>query len=237
MASEVVRYASEGEQLVGYLALPEGAGPHPAVIVVHEWWGLKDYIRERADMLAGLGYAGFAVDMYGEGRTADDPERAAELMNSAFPEAARRFQAAMDALGGRADIANGKLAAMGYCFGGAVVLAMARAGVALAGVASFHGILETDSPAQPGAVRAKVRVFHGNDDAMVSPASAAAFREEMEAAGVDYEFVGYEGAGHGFTSPRADENHRKFGLPVAYDKAADEDSWRRLRGFLQSLFG
>ncbi len=236
MANEVVEYGNGGDKLLGYLSLPQGEGPHPAVIVVHEWWGLNDYIRSRADRLAELGYVALAADMYGSGATADNPDDATALMTNAFPHAGDRFQAAVDLLNGHSEVATGQIAAIGYCFGGAVCLAMARAGMPLAGVASFHGALETDSPAEPGAVKASVRVYHGNDDAMVSTESAAAIQAEMTAAGADFEFVGYDGAGHGFTSPEADVNNAKFGLPVGYNQAADEDSWQRLQGFLQSLF-
>jgi dienelactone hydrolase len=130
-----------------------------------------------------------------------------------------------------------EIAAIGYCFGGAVCLTMARLGMDLAGVASFHGALETETPAAAGVVKAKIKVYHGNDDAMVSLESVESFKQEMDAAGADYEFVGYDGAGHGFTSREADANNAKFGLPVGYNQAADEDSWQRLQKFLQSLFG
>jgi dienelactone hydrolase len=236
MANEVIEYNCGDHTMKSYLALPAADGPRPAVVVVHEWWGLNDYVRGRADMLTELGYVALAVDMYGAGATADNPDDAGALMTAAMPEAGARFQAAVDQLASRAEVAQGQIAAIGYCFGGAVCLAMARAGMDLAGVASFHGALETESPAVAGAVKAKVRVYHGNDDAMVSLENAEALQKEMDAAGADYEFVGYDGAGHGFTSREADTNNAKFGLPVGYNQAADEDSWQRLQKFLQSLF-
>jgi dienelactone hydrolase len=232
-------YSDDGVDFNGYLALPSGVGRRPCVLVVHEWWGLNDYVRGRADQLAELGYAALAVDMYGDGRTAESPDDAMALMQSVTENdgaTLARFQAAVDALANSDRVDNDQLAAIGYCFGGAVVLAAARAGLPLRGVASFHGNLATAVPAKAGEVTARIKVFHGNADAMIPQEQVDAFRAEMDAAGADFEVVGYDGAGHGFTSVEADENQARYGLPVAYNQAADLDSWSRLRSFLAELF-
>ena len=147
-----------------------------------------------------------------------------------------RFQAGIEQLQAASGLSANQLAAIGYCFGGAVVLGMARAGMNLRGVASFHGALGTESPAEAGAVKARIKVYHGNEDSMVDDSQVEAFKAEMDAAGADYEFVGYDGAGHGFTNPGADEKFEKFGLGVSYNQAVAEDSWNRLAGFLDELF-
>jgi dienelactone hydrolase len=238
MTAKDIEYTVNGKSFTGYLATPEDPGTsRGGVLVVHEWWGRNDYMRRRADMLADLNYIAFALDLYGTGQLASAPEEALELMQGAISggEIADRFAAALAVITGEG-VPSDKVAAIGYCFGGAVVLNMARAGLPLAGVASFHGALGTDTPARQGEVAARIKVYHGNDDGMLPPEEVDAFKAEMSAAEVDYEFVGYEGAGHGFTNPEADANAAKFGLALAYNRQADEDSWDRLCSFLDELF-
>jgi len=202
------------------------------VIVVHEWWGLNDYARGRARQLTELGYQALAVDMYGEGKTGQTPDQAQALMMAALAEPDRmnaRFQQALQQLQKNTD----RVYAMGYCFGGAVVLNQARRGTALAGVASFHGLLGTETPAKAGQVKAKVLVATGGTDPMVTPEQSAAFVQEMQNAGVDLQLRSYPGVAHGFTNPAATENGKKYGMPLAYDKRADEDSWNALLQFMQ----
>ena len=154
------------------------------------------------------------------------------------PEIAKaRFMAAYDLLKKHETVDPSKIAAIGYCFGGAVVLQMARFGTDLKGVASFHGNLSTDSPAKPGVVKAKVLVLHGADDSLVPKEQVAAFKKEMDTAGVDYTFIEYPGAVHAFTNPAATENGKKFNLPLAYDEHADHESWAELQKFLRGVFG
>lgn len=239
MNGSELSYAACGQSLVGYLATPDvPEKSRGSILIAHEWWGRNDYMRRRADMLAELNYTAFAIDLYGSGKLADKPEDALALMQGAISsqEIPARFQAAMDVISKRDSVPSGKVAAIGYCFGGGVVLNMARAGLPLAGVASFHGALGTDSPAQKGQVQARIKVYHGNDDGMLPAAETEAFKAEMDAADVDYEFVGYDGAGHGFTNPEADVKAVNFGLALAYNQQADEDSWRRLCQFLDELF-
>lgn len=214
-------------------------GKRPGVLVVHEWWGLNDYTRERARMLAGQGYAALAVDMYGEGKSTTHPEEATAYMQQALADAdafRARFVAAKGVLEQQPMVDSDKIAAIGYCFGGATVLNMARQGVDLDLVASFHGLLATETPAAKGEVKPRVLVFHGEADPMVPASDVAAFKQEMEAADVDYAFYGYPGAKHAFTNPAADAKSKEMPA-VGYDPQADRDSWQKLLKALEATFG
>jgi dienelactone hydrolase len=237
---KTVDYSVNGVVMKGYLAYDKNIkGKRPGVLVVHEWWGLNDYARKRARMLAKLGYAALAVDMYGDGKQALHPDDAgkfsSELMKN-FDVAKSRFIAAMDFLKQQPVVDPGQIAAIGYCFGGGVVLNMARQGVDLKGVASFHGGLTAVKPAQPGSVKAKILVLHGADDKFTTPEQIEAFKQEMKTAGADYKFISYPGAMHSFTNPDADAYGKKFNLPLAYNAAADKRSWNELKGFLKKIF-
>jgi len=236
-----VSYQADGTTLKGYIAWDAAVrGRRPAVLVVHEWWGHNAYARKRADMLAGLGYTALAVDMYGDGRQADHPDEAGKFaaeVSRNMPLAKARFEAGMQLLRKHKTVDAKQLAAIGYCFGGGVVLHMARIGQNLKSVASFHGSLGTDSPAQPGKVKARILSFTGEDDPMISADAVAAFRQEMENAGANFRVVTYPGVKHSFTNPDADELGRKFGLPLAYNAAADQDSWQQTTVFLREVFG
>jgi dienelactone hydrolase len=238
--TETVTYTAGGATCTGYIAWDASKpGRRPGVLVVHEWWGHNEYVRRRARMLAEMGYTAMALDMYGDGKVAAHPDDAGKFMNEVLANmdvGKERFVAAQRVLAGHPSTDPAHLAAIGYCFGGAVVLAMARQGMPLDAVASFHGSLATKTPAKPGAVKARVLVCHGADDKFVSMQDVAALQQEMRAAGADCEVVVYPGAVHGFTSVEADENGKKFNLPLAYNKAADEASWAKLRTFLQQSF-
>lgn len=234
-----VTYQAGEQACRGYLARPKGEGERPGILVVHEWWGHNDYVRRRAEQLAALGYTALAVDMFGDGRTADTPDEAQALMQQLMGDAEavhRRFVAARDLLLAQPDVDGERLAAIGYCMGGGVVLEMARSGEALRGVASFHGVLGTANPARPGRVQARVLALTGSDDAFAPEEVQQTFEREMREAGVDYELVRYPGVKHAFTNPAVDEKARRFGLPLAYDAAADADSWQRLQAFLGRIF-
>jgi len=235
-----VEYRAGDTVLKGYLAdNPALKGRRPAVLVVHEWWGHNEYARKRARMLAEQGYVALAVDMFGDGKTARHPDDAgkfaAEVMKNK-PVGEARFNAALEFIRQQPRVDAARVAAIGYCFGGGVVLHMARQGADLKGVASFHGSLATDSPAQPGVVKAKVLVFNGEEDKMIPPEQVAAFREEMTRSGADFRYVGYPGVKHSFTNPDADSYAQKFNLPLAYDKKADRDSWAQTLKFLREIF-
>jgi dienelactone hydrolase len=237
---ENVDYTANGTTLKGYLAYDDAIkDQRPGILVVHEWWGHNEYARKRARMLAELGYVALAVDMYGDGKTADHPKQAGqfaqELLNN-MEIAQARFMAALELLKQQKSVDANKIAAIGYCFGGGIVLTMARNGVDLAGVASFHGSLATKNPAKAGAVKAKIIVFQGEADKFVTAEQVKAFQDEMKNAQADLELVTYPGVKHSFTNPEADNLAKKFDLPLGYDETADKDSWAKLQVFLQRIF-
>ena len=235
-----INYQSGDTTMKGYLATdPSKKGKRPGILVVHEWWGQNDYARKRARMLAELGYTALALDMYGEGKTAEHPDDAGKFsgeLRKNMPVAKARFLAALKLLQSQPSVQADKIAAIGYCFGGGVVLEMARRGVDLKGVASFHGSLGTAEPAQKGEVKAKVLVMNGDDDPFTKPEQITAFKQEMQDAGVDFEFIGYPGAKHSFTNPDADSYGQKFNLPLAYNAEADRASWAEMQRFFQRIF-
>jgi len=224
----------------GYLATdPAKKGSRPGILVVQEWWGHNDYARKRARMLAALGYTALAVDMYGNGKQASHPKEAGEFAGEVAknaPMAKARFLAAMTLLQSQPSVQANQIAAIGYCFGGGVVLEMARRGLPLAGVVSFHGSLGTKNPAQADTVKARILVLNGDADPFTKPEQITAFKKEMKAAGVDFEFVGYPGAKHSFTNPQADDYGQRFNLPLAYNAEADRASWTKMQAFFREIF-
>jgi len=237
---EPVTYLWGDKEMKGYLAAPAKAeGKQPGVLVVHEWWGHNDYARKRADMLAKLGYVALAVDMYGDGKTADHPKDAGKFSGEVMANMAdmrARFEAAHTFLKKQEGVDPEKIGAIGYCFGGAVVLHMARSGADLDAVASFHGSLASKTRAEKGAVKAAVLVCHGADDGFIKPEDIDALKTEMKDAGADFEFVSYPNAVHGFTNPGATEKGEKFGIPLKYNKKADKQSWRKMRKLFETAF-
>lgn len=235
-----VEYTEGDTRFKGYLVWDDAIkGKRPGVLVVHEFWGLNDYARKRARMLAELGYTALAIDMYGEGKVGQHPTEAAGFMNAVLSNAdmaKARFLAAKTLLEQQQTVDAKKIAAIGYCFGGGTVLAMAREGVDLRGVVSFHGMLSTNKPAQPGRVKARILVENGADDKMVSADDIAAFKKEMDAAGANYRFDNIPGAQHSFTNPEADANAKKFDLPIAYNAQADQKSWAAMQAFFKEIF-
>ncbi|MCS6786006.1 MAG: dienelactone hydrolase family protein [Thiobacillaceae bacterium] len=239
--TEEVTYSDGQVTMKGYLAYDDAIrGKRPGVLVVHEWWGLNDYARSRARRLAAMGYTALAVDMYGDGRTAAHPKEAGAFAGEVrrnLPLARSRFEAALRVLRQHPTVAAEDVAALGYCFGGSVVLEMARQGLDLDAVVSYHGSLQLSTPAEPGRVKARVAVFTGEADPMIPPTQVEAFRQEMQRAGVDLILVSYPGVTHSFTNPEADRLAAQFGLPLAYDRKADEDSWARTSDLLRQVFG
>ena len=233
-----VTYSTDSTQMRGYIASPANAENAPGILIVHEWWGHNEYTRKRAEMLAELGYVAFAIDMYGDGKQAEHPSDAGKFAGKVFenmPEAKARFEAAMKQLKAQPGIDPDKIAAIGYCFGGSVVLTMANAGYDLDAVAAFHAGISL--PIQPGEdLKAKVLVANGADDPMVTAEAVTSFKNAMDAAGADYQYIAYEGAVHAFTNPGADALGEKFKIPLAYNKAADEQSWEELKKLLNSVF-
>ena len=240
ISKQEVTYTAGDTQLKGYLVLAEGEQPHPGVIVVHEWWGHNDHARKSADKLAELGYNAFALDMFGDGKTADHPRQAMQFVNelSENKEAARaRFDAALTVLKSQASTDRNKLAAIGYCFGGSVVLSMARSNHSeLDGVVSFHGGLRGLAPVPASGTDVKMLVLNGEADPFVTLAQKENFKAELDVAAAEYEFIDYPGVVHAFTNPGADALGEKFELPLKYDEKADADSWERMKTFLNDIF-
>jgi dienelactone hydrolase len=234
-----VSYHAGATTLKGYLAWDDAIqGKRPGVLVVHEWWGQNAYARKRADMLAALGYTALALDMYGDGKTADHPQDAGKFSSAVrkdLPLMKARFNAARDLLASQDTVDPRRIAAIGYCFGGSVVLEMARSGADLAGVVSFHGSLGGLGPVSKP-VTARILVANGADDPFNPPDQIAAFRHDMDAAGVDYQFINYPGAKHSFTNPDATAVGKKFNLPLEYNADADKQSWQAMQDFLAKVF-
>ncbi len=238
--TDEVFYLVGDNEFTGYLTYDDAIeGKRPGVLVVHEWWGHNAYARKRAEMLAAQGYTAFALDMYGTGKLAKHPDDAKAFMQavtSNMPEAEKRFAMAKSVLQSHPTVNPDQVAAIGYCFGGGVVLHMARTGMDLDGVVSFHGSLATQTPAQPDTVKAQVLVFNGAADPFSPPEQVLAFKQELQKAGVQLELVEYEGVQHSFTNPGADAVGKKFDMPLVYDKQADQDSWQRTEVFFNKLF-
>lgn len=236
---EVVYHVGDVE-FTGYLAYDDSIKEkRPGVLVVHEWWGHNEYARRRARMLAVLGYTAFALDMYGSGKLANHPDTAKAFMLAVtgdFEAMKARFMAGLDILKKHETVDNDRIAAIGYCMGGGIVLNMARSGVDLDAVAVFHGGLGTESPAAKGDIKGEVLVMVGAADPFIPQEQAAAFRQEMEAADVRYELISYPGVKHSFTNPEADRFAKEFILPMAYDAAADSDSWQRMKSLFTRVF-
>lgn len=236
--TQEITYTQGATELQGFFAWDDAVkGKRPGVLVVHEWWGHNQHARNQAKRLAEAGYVGFALDMYGKGKVTTHPPDAQAFAAEATkdPEVVKaRFLAALDVLKKDPHVDPEKVGAIGYCFGGGVVLGMARAGVDLDAVATFHGMIATKQPAAPGAVKAKLLVLNGAADPMVTAEQIDAFKKEMAAAGAKFEFVNFAGAKHGFTNPDAD----KAGMPqLAYDAEADKASWAALVKMLKEAFG
>lgn len=239
-SKEIPYTAADGTQLLAYYAWDDSLkGKRPGVIVVHEWWGLNDYARRRANELAQLGYAALAIDMYGGGKHTEHKAEAMEMMHGATVDSSvsqSRALAGLQLLKAQAEVDPQRVAAIGYCFGGKIVLDMARQGLDLAGVVSFHGVLATTAPAQKGKTKAAVLVFNGEADQFIPAADVTALKKEMKEAGVDFRYVSYPGAKHAFTSPDADRLGRDNGMDIAYNAAADKDSWQGMQAFFNRLF-
>jgi predicted methyltransferase/dienelactone hydrolase len=240
VVGEEVTYQAGGTTLKGYIAWDRAKpGKRPGIVVVHEWWGHNDYVRKRAEMLAELGYTALAVDMFGDGKNTQHPAEAQAFMQASMADPAgakARFEAGLAVLRAHDTTDPERIAAIGYCFGGAVVLSMARAGVDLDLIGSFHGILATKTPAAPGAVRPRLFVATGAADPMVPADQVEAFRQEMDQAGALYEVLSYPGAMHAFTNPASTAVGQANKIPLAYDAAADADSWTRFTELLHVTF-
>lgn len=232
-----IEYTQGETTLQGYMAWDDAAKTkRPGVVVVHEWWGHNAHARRQAERLAKAGYVAFALDMYGKGKVTTHPADAQTFAAEATKDLAvvgARFDAALEQLKQDPHVDAEKIGAIGYCFGGAIVLGMARVGADLDAVATFHGSLGTQTPAGKGKVRGRILVMTGAADSFVPPEQVAAFEAEMKAAGAKYEVIRYPGARHSFTNPDAGT----YGMEaLAYDADADRKSWAAmLRMFRKAL--
>ena len=235
--TETLAYRDDAVALQGHLAWDDAVqGKRPGVIVVHEWWGLNDYARERAGMLAELGYVALAVDMYGEGKATEHGDQAREWMQQIAANVEkwqRRALLGLDLLRDHPLVDRNRTAAIGYCFGGATVLQMAYSGADLAGVVSFHGSLPVATGQQAGNIKAKILVAHGSQDTFIPAERIAKFRAALNKAGADWQMIEYGGAEHSFTNPGADAHGMEN---IRYDKDADRRSWRHMQQFFEEIF-
>lgn len=235
--TETVRYRDGEQELQGYIAWDDAAsGKRPGVMVVHEWWGLNDYAKQRARMLAELGYVAFAVDMYGPDKVTDHPQQAGEWMKMITANQAawqQRALAGLEQLRKHPKVDTASLAAIGYCFGGATVMQMTYAGADLKGVASFHGSLPVPTEEQAAKISSSIFIAHGNADSFIPTERVLQFQSALDKAGTDWQMTSYGGARHGFTNPSADQ----YGIEnVKYSAAADQRSWAQLQRFFAEIF-
>ncbi len=232
-----IEYTQDGTALQGFLAWDDArTGKQPGVIVVHEWWGLNEHARHSAERLAQAGYVAFALDMYGKGKVTTHPADAQAFMEEAGKDPAgiaARFHAARELLLKDPHVDPTRIGAIGYCFGGGVVLAMVRQGEDLKAVATFHGLLATSHPAEKEKIKPRILVLTGAADPMVDQAQVAAFEKEMKAAGAKYQVITYPNAKHSFTNPDAD----KAGMDaLQYNAEAARKSWNAmLKMFKETL--
>jgi dienelactone hydrolase len=223
----------------GFIVYDESVkGKRPAVFVVHEWWGLNDYPKMRARELAKLGYIAMAVDIYGQGKRADNPTDAQNLATPFYQDpqlAKKRFDAAVKKLQAYEQVDTTRMAGIGYCFGGGLLLNIARMGEDLNGVVSFHGSL-LGTPANKDLLKTRILVCHGEADTFVPAEDVAQFKKQMDSIGANYIFKSYPNAVHAFTNPDATAAGEKYNIPIRYDSAADKASWQDMRNFFADIF-
>lgn len=234
---EAVTYKDGDTTMKGFVVYDDAVkGQRPGVIMVHEWWGITKHMHDAAQKLAQQGYTAFIADMYGDAKTADNPKDAGALATSVMKDPKvmeARFNAAQAQLSKHASVDPSRVAAVGYCFGGAVVINMARAGANLDAVAGYHASLGLNTPPPaPGTVKAKILVLNGADDPFVKKEEYTTLRTQMEAAKADYRVVEYPGAVHAFTNPEATELGKKFNLPLRYDAQVDQAATAEAMKFL-----
>ncbi len=236
--TEDAGYAAGDVKMIGYAAWDSNSTEkRPVVIIVHEWWGLNDYPKKRARELAELGYFAFAVDFYGNRTQGETPDSAGKLAMPFYMDqqmAKARFDAAIEKIKTYAQADLSRAGAIGYCFGGAQVINMAKLGSDLKGVVSFHGNLAVIPP-DKDLLKAEILVCHAGDDPFVPNAEAELFKKQMDSVGAKYVFKVYEGTSHAFTNPDATALGEKFNLPIKYNAAADTASWNEMKTFFERI--
>jgi len=238
VSSPVDYKAADGTIMEGYAAYNDAIKtPRPGILIVHDWMGLTQFDKDKANQLAKEGYVAFAADIYGKGirpASADEAKPLATRYKDDRALMRSRIRAAYDTLAGMKPADGSKLLVMGYCFGGTVALELARSGAPLAGTVTFHGGLSNPTPDDAKNIKGPVLVMHGADDPFVPPAEVQAFKEEMKNAGINMQFITYPGAVHAFTNPAAGNDNSKG---VAYNASADKASWAEFEKFLHTVFG
>lgn len=242
VVAKSVEYTQNGTKLQGYLAYDEAASAdqkRPGVLVIHEWWGLNDYVKGRARQLAEMGYVAFAPDMYGSGQVTADPKKAGELAGQLYgkPLMAERAQAGLDQLLKTGWVDETKVASIGFCFGGAASLALAYSGAPLAAVATFHGGLIPVPVGGGQKIKAKFLIMHGGLDTLVPPSAVQSFLLSANDEKLDYQFIVYSGAVHAFSNPDADKAHAAGLKGVGYNAEAAKHSWDQMKSFFVEVFG
>lgn len=235
--TEVIEYEFEGAKLKGYLAYDDAkTGKRPGIMVVHEWWGLNDYAKKRAEMLAEMGYVAFAADMYGNGQSTEHPEDAGKMATEVRKNVKTwlgRADAGLAVLKKCDKVDPKKLAVIGYCFGGSTALQVALAGDDVSAVVSFHGALPVPTAAQAKAVKCRILVCHGADDSFIPAATIQKFRKALDDAKVNYQFESYPGAVHSFT---VKDVEKKGVQGLKYQEAADKKSWEQMKALFAEVF-
>ncbi|HET7548371.1 MAG TPA: dienelactone hydrolase family protein [Usitatibacter sp.] len=237
VVTKTIEYPYNGMTMKGFLAYDDTkTGAVPGVLVVHEWWGLTDYIKDRAKQVASLGYVAFAPDMYGDGKTTDDPKQAGAWSGEVRKagELAPRAKAGLEVLLKQPHVSKDRIGAMGFCFGGSTVLALAYSGADLRGVVTFHGSLFPPDETQRTRIKAPIAILHGEKDPFVKPETIAAVKEALDAGHVDWYMVTYANAVHAFTNPKADDYH----IPgIGYNEKAAKRSWDEMKHFFRVQLG
>jgi dienelactone hydrolase len=240
IVTKTIEYKQGETVMEGYLAYdsatPQKDAKLPGILIVHEWTGINDHIRQRAEMLAKLGYIAFAADIYGKGirpATSAEAAKTAGAYKNDRPLMRARVAAGLETLKAQKLVDQQRIAAIGYCFGGTTVLELARSGADIKGFVSFHGGLSTPTPQDAKNIRGKVLVLHGADDPYVKAEEVAAFQNEMRTAGADWQFVSYGNAVHSFTNRAAGSDNSKG---AAYNEKADTRSWEAMKIFFAEIF-
>lgn len=235
---EIKTTADYGMELISYIALPESAtndNSVPGILVAPEWWGVVEHPREVTERLAKAGFAAVTMDVYGEGKLTTDAAQANEWMTQMLNDQDKlmgRCRAILDDFADQLPVDGNRLGVVGYCFGGKIALDMAREGMPVKAVATFHGNFSPKQPAEKDTFNAKVLVAHGRDDSMVSMDDVESFKAEMDNAGVSYTVDVYDNAKHGFTNPNADKRAEENGVDLGYNEKAATESWDKMIDFM-----
>ena len=239
--TEEIEYSHNGTKLTGYLAYDDSkSGKRPGVVVVHEWWGHNGHARNRSKMLAEAGYTALALDMYGSGKLATHPKKAGEFMNAAFSnwvDSQARYNKALDILKGHKTVDATRIGSIGFCFGGAISIKMAKGGADLKGIVGFHSALPMEPAITKNSMKAAVLIINGSEDGFLKSETVAAFSKDMFKANVDFTYMNLKGVKHSYTNPQADEFAKKFNIAaLQYNKKADEQAWAAMLVFFKRVF-